>query len=60
MAHRIIILNQSYYVGMLAFSFRVLFMLQRGPVYCGDGVQPVQPGVLSGSGATKAELYPGF
>lgn len=29
MAHRIIILNQSYYVGTLAFSFRVLFMLQR-------------------------------
>lgn len=34
--------------------------LQCDPVYCGDGLPPVQPGVLSGSGATKAELQTEF
>lgn len=34
--------------------------LQRDPVYRGYGLQPVQPGVLSGSGATKAELQTRF
>lgn len=34
--------------------------LECNPVYHGYGLQPVQPGVLSGSGATKAELQTGF
>lgn len=34
--------------------------LQRDPVYRGYGLQPVQPRVLSGSGAVKAELQTRF
>lgn len=60
MVHRIIILNKVTTLEHWLLASDLYVCLQRDPVYRGYGLQPVQLGVLSGSGATKAELQTEF